>query len=295
MVAFSCSKEKTDAPKANQNVLKSIVYCGSTTDYPFIAGQFTNVGTVNIGNDATNYYISITTTAGNEMLETHLWYGCAPPTERGAPGQYSVIHENLGGVLTDTYIVPRADIVCENNDCGATVYFKVHAKLVTDETAMGGTIVTSQDASGSWYGSIAYTIQCCTPPPDVYTCTNETAFGGTIKGAGKAWWFIFDTQTTSSATIWAGQTMNAGSVTYNALAGTFTISLADGWSLVDVVNGLPYTEPVKAQGYAVYPTSRPAAGLFTTYKGTSLTFAGNGSRYYDIQLDVKHCVLVKTP
>jgi hypothetical protein len=118
---------------------------------------------------------------------------------------------------------------------------------------------------------------------DPNTCGEETGFGGNSAGSGSAWWFYFDTQGPMTQSIYAGQELTDGSITYDSGTGSFTIDLGS-WSLQDV------SEPVKAQGYSTLPNRRPAAGPFTTYKGSSLTFSGDGSRYYVIHLDLtKEC------
>jgi hypothetical protein len=71
-----------------------------------------------------------------------------------------------------------------------------------------------------------------------------------------------------------------GTVTRN---GTDLVINLGSWELQAV------SEPVKVEGYDEIPSSRPSAGLFTLYKGTDLTIAGNGSRYYAIHLDVMLC------
>jgi hypothetical protein len=106
--------------------------------------------------------------------------------------------------------------------------------------------------------------------------TSETAYGGNLEGAGKAWWFYFDTQGPATQTIYAGQKETDGTVTWNGTS--LVINLGSG-KLQEV------SEPVKVQGYNTLPDKRPASGLFTTYKGSSLTVPGNGSRYYAIHLD----------
>ncbi|PZV86152.1 hypothetical protein CLV31_10247 [Algoriphagus aquaeductus] len=118
---------------------------------------------------------------------------------------------------------------------------------------------------------------------DPDTCGEETGYGGNSEGDGSAWWFYFDTQGPASQAIYAGQELTDGAVSYDSGTGMFTIDLGS-WSLQDV------SDPVKAQGYSTLPGSRPASGLFTLYKGSSLTFSGDGSRYYVIHLDLtKEC------
>lgn len=113
-------------------------------------------------------------------------------------------------------------------------------------------------------------------------CRGETAFGGDYQGGGNAWWYYFDTQGLATQKIYAGQyKMVGGSVYWNDT--NLIITLGSNWYLKQV------NEPVKVQGYDTLPSVRPAAGLFTLYKGTNLTVPGNGSRYYVVHLDVEYC------
>ena len=135
--------------------------------------------------------------------------------------------------------------------------------------------------------TICYNLEPC---DDAEPCTNgETAFGGNAKGGGNAWWFYLDTQVSSTGIIYSGQNETDGivSVNYNAGNNTTTVTIDLGsLQLQDVA------EAVKIQGYNenTLPSSRPAAGLFTTYKGNELivTFSGQ-YRYYVIHLDVLDC------
>ena len=142
------------------------------------------------------------------------------------------------------------------------------------------------------YSMVQVGIKCLTPVCD--TWRNETAFGGNTKGLGKAWWYYYINDGMVQA-ITAGQIYNAGTVQY--AAGTITIILADGWELNPLnANGTPNLEPVKIQGYTTIPISRPAAGLFTTYKGDLLVVPNVGNYpYYDIQLEVRKCTHYTTP
>lgn len=119
------------------------------------------------------------------------------------------------------------------------------------------------------------------PVPPVNPCwKGETAFGGETEGSGAAWWFAFDTNGDAQQPIYAGQELVPDAyVTYSG--GNFEITLGP-----NMVLDSNEDEPVKAQGYNTLPSSRPVAGLFSLYKGTSLTFNGNGSTYYVIHLDV---------
>jgi hypothetical protein len=117
-------------------------------------------------------------------------------------------------------------------------------------------------------------------------CVTETAFGGDTAGGGNAWWFYFDITGEDVQTITAAQNIEIGTVTVESNddgTKTITIFLFDGWDLQDV------EEPVKIQGYDTPPTSRPAAGLFTTYKGDDLVVTVPTYRFYVIHLDVQLC------
>ena len=175
----------------------------------------------------------------------------------------------------------------------ANVYFYPNGDIFTD----------SQLASTIGPGSVPCDLNNLTfcwnmEPCDETKCYNcETAMGGRNAGAGKAWWFYYDVTTEGQQTIWAGKNMNAGTVEYSG--GKILISLADGWILQDTKRDkgcvevldtdgktIPYSEAVKIQGYNTLPASRPAAGLFTTYKGMSLEPSVAAFPYYVIHLDV---------
>lgn len=112
----------------------------------------------------------------------------------------------------------------------------------------------------------------------------ETAFAGSDAGAGDAWWYYFDTASGSTQPIYAGQNLVEGAYVHY-LNGIMTIELGPNLMLRNV------SEPVKVQGYneGGLPTERPAAGLFTTYKGNDLVFGIPYYPYYVIHLDVMVC------
>ena len=111
--------------------------------------------------------------------------------------------------------------------------------------------------------------------------TGETAFGGDYPGSGPAWWYYFDTEGPATQAIYAGQKLVPGAtVTYED--GTITIVLGPNMDLQDG------SQTVKIQGYGEneLPKFRPAAGLFTTYKGSELVIDVPDYRYFVIHLDV---------
>jgi len=146
---------------------------------------------------------------------------------------------------------------------------------------------TATDACGN-SSSVSQVItvnnQPSTPnnPDSPAECTSwqtETGFGGNASGNGNAWWYYYTGN--GVQTIWAGQSINAGTVELKN--GYLYITLTNGWQLQDV------SESVKIQGYNSLPSSRPVAGQFTTYKGTSLTVPVNAYSYYVVHLDLQKC------
>jgi len=289
LVAFSCSKENTKDQSSNQRsdqkyLSAEITYCGTTSVQPLLAGKTIDAGSVTVGNDLANFYITINTTGDWTISESHLYLSSSEPMSKGAPGlylynSYSTGINSLGTAVT--YIVPLTDV--EDFQCGDIAWLMVHAVVqrtvngvVQSETAMAGTIYPN---AKPWYGKFSYTVQCgC--EDHVENCTYETGFGGATVGAGSAWWYAFDTQGAATQAIYAGQAITDGTVTYD---GTKLIINLGSWKLQDV------PESVKVEGYNTLPTKRPAAGKFTLYTGTNLTVPTNGSRYYVIHLDVQKC------
>jgi hypothetical protein len=106
----------------------------------------------------------------------------------------------------------------------------------------------------------------------------ETAFGGDIVGAGRAWWFAY-AKNTGVQPIYAGRQMT--DATIKIVDGYYTINPGSDLRLAQGV-----MESVKIQGYSVLPESRPAAGLFE-YKSESLTGFVGIYPFYVIHLDVE--------
>lgn len=144
---------------------------------------------------------------------------------------------------------------------------------------------------------VSHVTFCYSEPELCYEWKEETAWGGNLEGpipinpktkkpAG-AWWFLYDG--VGEETLWAGQFMNAGTV--ELIGSDIVITLAEGWYLQDV------DEPVKIQGYNTggIPAARPAAGLFTTYKGDALTIPVDVFDFYAIHLDVMKKIVVDCP
>jgi hypothetical protein len=237
-------------------------------------------------------YVTYNTTGGWSLQEVHLYVLDEAPNERLPPGQAPYQAENLSPGTTEyTFTVPLDDLeaVCGETElwlqAHAAVVRIVDGTVVQGETAYGGDI--TEPDQGSWYGNIAYVVQCCEepPPPPPGECQEETAWGGASEGGGSAWWYYYDTAGPVTQSIYAGQELTDGTVTCDG--GQLSIDLGS-WSLQDV------EEPVKVQCYeeGQLPTSKPTPGRFTTYKGEALTIPGfdcSECSYIAIHLDVELC------
>jgi len=163
---------------------------------------------------------------------------------------------------------------------GANVYYYNNGE--TSDSGLAAPVNASGSAAGLSNLTFCYNLVPC----NNNTCDwqEETAFGGATAGAGNAWWYAIDATTSGTYPIYAGQNAVPGaSVTYDATTDVIAINLGNNMQLQNV------SEPVKVQGYNTLPTSRPAAGLFTLYKGSNLTVQGNNSNYYVVHLDVEVC------
>ena len=89
-----------------------------------------------------------------------------------------------------------------------------------------------------------------------------------------------------SVTLFAGQTMEAGTVDFSAASGgsvTITITLNPGWRFKDV------PENVKIQDYASTPSGNPSPGLFTSKgyaTGSPFSIPVPQNIYYGVHVDL---------
>ena len=118
----------------------------------------------------------------------------------------------------------------------------------------------------------------------------ETAWAAGTRYVEKGNWATYTTYMSgSTVTIYAGQKIDAGTVTFSAPVNgkvTITINLKNGAVFSDA------QENLKIQGYDGKPLAKnPAPGKFTTYKstfsGSSATITVPQYAYYGIHLDVK--------
>ena len=177
-VAFifsACKKEnETDSKNPVQKSSTAINYCGEPTTVALIAGQNINVGSVIVGNDDDNLYITYATTGGWEMSHIHLYVG----TEEGLPEHMSPGHmtynEDLENGTTEyTVTMPKEDL--NGLEC---VTIAAHA-IVKDNVGKGGTQTAwgeGRKTGDNWSMIFDYCLQDC---PEIYpVCFNKVKFYG---------------------------------------------------------------------------------------------------------------------
>ena len=123
------------------------------------------------------------------------------------------------------------------------------------------------------------------------SCTwqSETAWADGDRYVPQGNWATYTTyQDDEDVIVYAGQTIDAGTVAFSAIDGdgnvTITITLNDNVRLQDD------DESVKIQGYDTPPSGNPQLGQFTTYKGDQLIITVPYFAYYGIHLDVEVCL-----
>lgn len=144
--------------------------CGDDTQVALLAGQHTPAGTVTVGNDDENLYVTYTTTGGWTITETHLSVATSlsgvPVNKSGnpAPGQFAFKATHGPGITQYTVTVPREGL---GVDAGANLVIAAHAVVRSadgrTETAWGeGARFVEK---GSWAMYLGHEVQGCRPPP----------------------------------------------------------------------------------------------------------------------------------
>lgn len=287
----SCEKSQADVTAEEQSVgVKSAVvqYCGTPMTVDFLAGQHIPAGSVIVGNDETNLYVTFVTVDGWVMKATHLYVGDGSDlTNKGgsvAPGQFPYKATHKPSVTSFTYTIPLEKVpACSVIAAHAEVEKWVDGKMVDSQTAWG----KGETIGKSWAMKFEYCQQECIPQEeDVCYGGSETAWATGSRYVSQGNWATYTEYAEGTVNIYAGQSMLAGTATFSAVVDgkvTITINL-DGWALQDV------SESVKIQGYDAAPSGNPAPGQFTTYKGTALTVTVPAYAFYGIHLDVREIV-----
>lgn len=149
--------------------------------------------------------------------------------------------------------------------------------LFGGDPGTGGGLVLSDYCPGEcWEGETAWAANGDTPGFLRYTPRGNWATYVAYANAEK------------TVTLFADQTINAGTVTFSAPDAdgkvTITIGINAGWRIEDI------EEAVQIQGYAFAPIGNPSPGLFTTYKGGELTVTVDQFAFYGVHVNVEQLV-----
>ncbi len=272
------------------------VYCKPPKVVNLMAGQHIVSGTVTVGNDALNLYVTFVTVDGWLLNKTHLYVGAPellPVNNANNPqiGKFPYSTTHSPRVTSFTYTIPLAGLP-------DTLCIAAHAEVV--KVNGSGTVIQGETAWGegediggkSWAMKFKYIVQRCEPPgEEEEDCfQEETAWvNGTRYNIGQGNWATYTSYNGSGKIeiIYAGQTIPVGTAIFSAVVDgevNIMISLTDGWVLNQG------SETVKIQGYNMAPSGNPAPGLFTTYKGTDLNLTLDIFNYYGIHLDVRKVI-----
>jgi hypothetical protein len=235
------------------------------------------------------------------LKEVHLYVLGYEPTERLTPGLAPFKSGDLSYAKDCTFTLPLNEF--EEVVCGETaLWLQAHAsavkilnnEVVQEETAYACDINTE---ANPWYGNAMYTVQCCQDvPPPCYEFTGETAWGAGTRYVSKGNWATYTPYVPgSTANLYAGQTMNAGTVTFSPVVNskvTITINLTDDWEFAQV------EENVKIQDYATAPSTKPSPGRFrwkNTASGKSFSIDVPANSDYGVHADVGYWKEVQCP
>ena len=214
---------KTGKPESQESGLlkSSIVYCGQPLVVQLVEWENTSVsyGTVTIGNDATQLFITYDAAPGVVIFETNLYVG----PESGIPGDNignGSGHFNLGlfpyktthpNVQSYTYTLPLANF----ENCFAVV---ANAKMIHPDgwviNAFGkNTLVLS------WGYYVNYCKQVCTIP----TCETAYAYGEQYANC-----FLNIPGVTSNNWGWSNGPIGAGTYSWPIYAGAGQCNIGNG-------------------------------------------------------------------
>ncbi len=118
---------------------------------------------------------------------------------------------------------------------------------------------TGQSASAS----LAVAVQCMYFKGDTAWAANGTT-SGQLRYTKTGNWATYVQYAAKTTTLFAGQTKNAGSVTFSAVSGgqvTITLALTGAWEF-----NLNTGDNLMVQGYSAAPSGNPSPGLFANKK-----------------------------
>lgn len=169
LIIANCSKDEI-VLKKNSGILKSTNASDPKTVYdrkvyPFTAARKINAGSITVANDSFNLYVTVKSIAGfqSDSENIKMWLGTDLTLLDGGgitrPSMGSFPHKLTTQIDSGTFTVALASVPSYDNTKSGnqTIYFVIGADVLVSD-GKGGTM------SGS-------------------------AFGGSIKGLGKSWWF----------------------------------------------------------------------------------------------------------
>lgn len=266
--------------------------CGDASVTTLWAGQHHDAGTLTVSNNGENLYVTFDTSGDWLLKKTHMNVSTSlsgvPANRQGVPVPghfaYSESHDHISSY---TYVISLDDLNGELFTVAAhaeVVKLDEYGTVIRGETAWGG---DQRGPSNRWWFYSVYEVQECTENPPLEVCyATDTAWSAGDRYVAQGNWATYTEYNGAekSVTLFAGQTKNAGTVTFTpAGAGqvTITIDFNSGWGLQDVA------ESVKIQGYNNAPSGNPSPGSFTTYKGTSLSVTVPENNFFGVHIDAK--------
>ena len=167
---------------------------------------------------------------------------------------------------------------------GNAAYVYTYPADVTSDTGLDAPLNDGGNTPNLSNLTLCYNLRPC---EEEVCYQEETAWTQGTRYVSKGNWATYTSKNAGTVTLYAGQTLPAGSATLTVNGDntvTIAITLNAGWSLQDV------NEPVKIQGYDIAPTGNPSPGLFTTYKGDELSVTVPAYNFYGIHLDVRKVI-----
>lgn len=204
LLVLACQKENQTSPVTQNLELRNT--CG-TVSWDLFAGQYIDVGSLTVSNDADNLYVTYILDYQNpacpdgpvdaEFGTLHLWVGNdltnVPTNKNGTPvpGQFCEADGgaclDATGLTTYTFTIPFSDlnIVDVSQVCGTSLYVVAHAEVkltdcagnVSSETAFGG---NTPGGGPRWWFYGGYAVCCDFGPPPVPFCQTAFAKGGFV-------------------------------------------------------------------------------------------------------------------
>lgn len=259
--------------------------CGEITTADLIRSTGPNagddVGDVTVQNDGSNLCILIMPSGTITIDDAAIYVGACNllPVNSGngnfSFGNFLYQYPGNGFVLSDDEMCMTLTIPIPEGEC-----YCVAIRVALS----GGPAWAQGDMCSSNGCNNGMAFEHCTQECDeVCYGPGETAWSDGDEFAEGGNWATFTAAGDFPVTLYAGQTLDAGTVSYDGT--NITITLAAGWEFADV------SENVKIQGYDVIPTEEPVPGQFenktTAAIGSSpYSVAVDAANYYAVHVDL---------